>query len=103
MAVRFSASGIPHLEKDVAPRLFIETADQYYRAGNYFIADNAKAGDISLSVYGQKTHEEILKRQWRDNPLDTSSFLLRWVAFALLVGTLPHVIGRNEPHGRRSE
>lgn len=94
LAVRFSARDLEHAQKDGAPRLFIETADQYYGGGNYFIADNAKAGDVALSLYAEQTNEEMLWQRWQHDPIGTSSFLLSWLAAGLLIGALPYVMWR---------
>lgn len=85
---------ISYEDKDKAPRVFIEKDDSKYEAGNYWIAGNKKAGDMSMQVIGQRTRWHRLKNKWRLDPLQGVITVSSWLLLALVISVGPHVLLR---------
>ena len=90
MEVRFAASSIAHDQREMAPRLFIESADTYYPAGHYYISQNQKSGDIALALYGQSTNSQLFLQELKQQPLKATSRNSRWVLSAAVIALLPY-------------
>jgi len=94
LEVRLSAGAILHAEKDLAPRLFIESDDGQYADGNYRIAENEKQGDVSMRLVEiRQVKDRILLSLSRD-PLKILPQLGYWVLALWLLVTLPLVLVR---------
>lgn len=93
LEVRF-VSDATHETAEQAPRLFIESADEQYPDGNYRIADNAKAGDVSLRIVEQRTVGDRFFNNWQRRPLRQTAELGRWLLIGLLLLISPSVLGR---------
>jgi hypothetical protein len=79
-----AAGSISHEDKDIAPQLFIQTADDYYPDGNYRIANNEKSGDVALVMFERVTNWQEYQEDWRHQPLNAVKFGLL-VALTLLL------------------
>ncbi len=78
--VQFDGSAILHEDKDLAPRLFVESQDLAYPGGNYRIANNEKEGDISLRIT-----EEVPRWQWWYHRYDSRRLdMVAQIVFILL-------------------
>lgn len=60
--VHFAAAAVPADQADVAPRLFVESADGQYPGGNYRVAQNEKKGDVSLTIYERLPQWQVWQR-----------------------------------------
>lgn len=91
LEILFDGNAIAYEHKDAAPSLFVEALDSAYPDGNYRIAQNNKAGDISLKIMAEKTNRDIVMEKIRGNPrLFLQQFIL-WVLAVFLVIRLPFV------------
>lgn len=78
--------------KDVAPRVFTETANQNYAAGNYRIAANEKLGDISLTLWETKSRNQIVREFWDKQPLQAIVQVGQLGLALILASVLPGII-----------
>lgn len=92
LSVRFSATNIGHEEAGMAPRLFVETADEQYPEGNYKIADNEKEGDISLKIIERRRTLDRYVSAGRRRPLKLAYEAGLGVLLLLLAVSLPGVL-----------
>jgi hypothetical protein len=79
-------------DREQAPRVFIESADEYYPHGNYSIANRPKKGDISFSIWANKS---MMTKWW--NNTQTKPLLIvtsiGWICLSsMLVGAIPRLI-----------
>lgn len=104
LALRIAAPTIEHDAQELAPRVFIETADEHYPAGHYKIAENDKRGDVAMRVDGQRRRLDRLLAGWRAEPLSGVRDLGLGVMVAMVLAALPSVPLRWWRHrsGRRS-
>lgn len=94
LQVRLRAQRVSVADKEQAPRIFIETAGDYYPDGQYQIADNVKTGDVVLSITERVPQWESLRRQLSSKLAITAQAISRWLLFCLLLITSPFVIRR---------
>ena len=98
-----SAAAITHHERQLAPRLFIESAGEHYPAGSYFIASNEKTGDVSFTVIGRARRYQELLTHWQAKPLDATQAISGLLLILLVLATLPErVRGVWHRHFRRA-
>ena len=89
-----SGYDISHIDKERAPRVFVEKDDSKYDAGNYWIAGNKKEGDISLKVIGRRMKWQDLQHEWGIDPLQGVVTVGSWLLLVLVAGIGPHVLLR---------
>ncbi|MFH1353992.1 MAG: hypothetical protein ABIH36_01770 [bacterium] len=94
LEVQFSAVDITHEEAEVAPRVFVETANEQYPGGNYRIADNEKEGDISLKFVERRRVLDRYVLAGRQRPLKLLYGVGLGVLVVLLIVSLPSVLVR---------
>ena len=76
-------------QKEEAPRVFIESADDAYPFGAYRIADNPKKGDMSLDVFSETSWAYYIVRELRLHPLETAALVARAIAMASFLASVP--------------
>jgi len=89
--IEIAAREIDHEAKDLAPRLFTETADNNYPDGNYRIAENEKAGDVALTIVAQRQRGDRLWQEWKNKPLRAVEQIGYALLGLMIVGALPWV------------
>jgi len=86
-SLEIAAEGIDHAHKDSAPRVYIQTADDYYPDGNYRIAQNEKNGDVALVIFEEVTNWRVLQEDWQAYPLNAAkAALLVLLGLVLIIG-----------------
>lgn len=104
--LEFSASEIDHEHRDLAPQVFVETANSAYPDGNYRIASNEKQGDIGMALYAQHQQWVSLWQLWQRQPAVAVSHVTLGMLVLMLVSSLPHVLARSAArtmNGTRSQ
>lgn len=104
--LEFSASEIDHEHRDLAPHVFVETANSAYPDGNYRIAYNEKQGDVGMALYAQHQHWVSLWRLWQRQPAVALSHVTLGMLVLILVSSLPYVLARSAArtmNGTRSQ
>jgi hypothetical protein len=94
LELTFAAPHVSHDQQDVAPRLFIESADEQYPQGHYRIAANDKQGDVSLTVYEQRTVRDRIVELWTRRPLKVAGQAGALGLLMMLLASLPSVLVR---------
>lgn len=92
LEVVFDGSRISHDEKEVAPRLFVESLDLAYPHGNYRIADNQKEGDVGMTFVEHSSRWSLFLESWENEPTGLVAQGFFAAAGLLLLGYLPVVI-----------
>ena len=91
-SVEFSAPGLQHASRELAPRLYVETAGSYYPEGNFRIANNQKDGDVGLRLMERVNRWTLQREAWRASPLQVVVDAGRWLMVLLLVMAVPIVL-----------
>jgi hypothetical protein len=91
MAVRFNGAAIPYQDQGKAPRIFIESSDEYYSPGNYYVAQNKKQGDVALRLYHDTTRFNRFLASLRQQPGRALNQFFSWLLLALLAGVAPYI------------
>ena len=89
LRVVFDGSAVPYADHGQAPRVFIDTSNMTYPAGNYRIAANEKQGNISLQVWGERKNSEQWLAEYARHPLQTLASASRWVLVGLVLASGP--------------
>lgn len=89
LEVSFSNEQLTHEGKDQAPRIFVETADSNYAAGNYQIAQNEKRGDVEMQLTERVRRWHIIKEEFGVKPLAVLFQGGKWLLLLLFLINLP--------------
>lgn len=89
--VQFDGGAIPIDQKDNAPNVFIETADNNYPDGNYRIAQNEKRGDIGLTFYEVVPRYVLFIEKFNDQPMTSIAQGIVGILSVVLLGYLPFI------------
>ncbi len=100
--IEFDGRDIRSEDKDWAPRLFIESADAAYPEGSYRIADNAKKGDVALTLVGRQTRLAQRLDQFRQAPLQQLAKAGTMLLVLMLVAALPYQLRWPAKQGLKS-
>ena len=92
LKVVFNGSHIPHEDKEKAPRIFYESAQNSYREGGYLIAANEKRGNISLTMSEIVTNGDLFSQKLRNAPLVAISQMIWGGIILFLLCMLPYRI-----------
>lgn len=98
LELEFKAAYIRPQDKEKAPRLFTEAADDAYPAGNYRIAANEKKGDIALTVWQHKSQWKLFTERFFENPLKELSTIGYSLLIIILAGSVPYTRKNKSPH-----
>lgn len=94
LEIEFDGAAISHPDKAIAPGLFVEPQDFAYPQGNYRIANNAKEGDVSLTIYAERSRWEAVKRRWAGQPTELGIWVGTRLLLFLVLAALPEIILR---------
>lgn len=89
LEVEVAGVTITHEDKDAAPRVFIDTADSYYPAGNFRIAQNEKIGDMALTIIATRSRWQRLWQEWRADPLTGVIMLGNGILLLMFIAAIP--------------
>lgn len=81
-------------QQDRAPRLFIEKDDGRYPAGNYWIANNKKNGDISMQVFARRPKWLRYQQFAMENPSRAIINVLAYLLGAVILAAAPQALWR---------
>lgn len=95
LEVQFEGARISARDPDRAPRVFVESADSNYPAGNYRIAANEKEGDVGMIWYETVTRGDVWLEHFRNNTTAAIEELLVGLAAALLLVSTPFIFARS--------
>ena len=92
LEVQFDGSGISHGQKDLAPRVFVETSDSVFASGNYRIAENSKEGDIAMRFIERELRWLRIWKSWQAAPALGLLHLSQFALVLILTGLMPTVL-----------
>lgn len=94
LEITISAENISHENAEFAPRVFVESGDNYFPHGHYRIAINDKKGDIAMRIIEPRLRIDTLIDRYAHNYSLIASAVLRITAIILLLMALPFVAYR---------